>query len=152
MGALEDKFVEVCDGYLSSHEGYEIRGEQGVFSLAMVVWLGIHQRLKGNSLRESVASLTERAKREGLSFLVSRRSSKLGKGEISTNTGGLCRARDRYSVESVKGLFYAATERIFETASLKSKQDKVYVLTITHKYNFFQGRSVPILRQFRESI
>ena len=128
MGSLEEKFVEVCGGYLRSHEGYKIRGEQGLFSFAMVVWLGVQQRLRGNSLRESVAALTELAKRGELEFLTSRVSKKLRNGMISGNNGGLCRARERYSVESVKGLFYESTERIFGSVSLKSKPGKVYVL------------------------
>jgi hypothetical protein len=43
MRSLEEKFIAVCDEYLSSRSGYDIHGEQGLFSFAMIIWLGIQQ-------------------------------------------------------------------------------------------------------------
>jgi hypothetical protein len=61
MRSLEETFVAVCDEYLSSRNGYDIRGEQGLFSFAMIIWLGIQQRLSGYSLRSSLNELASRA-------------------------------------------------------------------------------------------
>lgn len=128
MGKLEDKFVKLCGDYFSSNDGYSIRGEQGVFSFAMVVWLGIQQRLKGNSLRESINSFLQQVKDSQVDFLVSRVNCKLRDGEVSANTGGISRARDRYQLSQVKELFYAVCNQIFKQPSLDSKQRNIYVL------------------------
>ncbi len=106
MGSLEEKFIGVCDEYFSSHQGYERRGEQGRFSFAMVVWLGVQSRIKGHSLRASLSALVDRAKSgTGVDFLISRSNSKLRSLSISGNTGGISRARDRFSLQSVRELF-----------------------------------------------
>lgn len=128
MSSLEKKFTEVCDGWLLENQGYRVRGELGVFSFAMVVWLGIQQRLKNNSLQASVNSLVERARLGDLDFLVERSGKKLSSGEISTNTGGLSRARERHSLASYRELFYEATEQMFKRPSLCSDQRNIYVL------------------------
>jgi hypothetical protein len=128
MGSLESKFIEVCDSWLQENEGYSVRGELGVFSFAMVVWLGVQQRLKNNSLKESINSLVERAKLGGLDFLVNRSGVKLRTAEISSNTGGISRARERHSLASYRELFYSATEAIFKRPSLQSKQRNIYVI------------------------
>lgn len=129
MGVLEEKFISVCDDYLSSHEGYRIRGEQGVFSFAMVVWLGIQQRLRGHSLQSSLSELVSQAvEGGGIDFLVNRYTQKIRRGRFSTNSGGLTRARERISVEQVRELFEVATEQMFASLSAKDKGEKVYVL------------------------
>jgi hypothetical protein len=70
MRSLEEKFIAVCDEYLSSRSGYDIRGEQGLFSFAMIIWLGIQQRLSGYSLRSSLNELASRAvSNGGISFM-----------------------------------------------------------------------------------
>jgi len=126
MGSLEEKFVSVCDGYLSSHDGYNIRGERGLFSLAMVVWLGIQQRLSGNSLRESLRDLVARSEASrSVEFLVARLNQKILGKSISLSTGGVSRARDRYTLESVRELFYAAADKIRPT---RKSDRSVYVL------------------------
>ena len=96
MRSLEEKFITVCDEYLSSRNGYDIRGEQGLFSFAMIVWLGIQQRLSGYSLRSSLNELASRAvDNGGIGFLVGRTNQKIRTATISTNNGGLSRARER---------------------------------------------------------
>lgn len=127
MRTLEESFIEVCDEYLSSHSGYDIRGEQGLFSFAMIIWLGIQQRLSGYSLRSSMNELASRAvDNGGIGFLVGRSNQKIRNATISTNSGGLTRARERISIEDVRELFKAATEQIFSAKS--QKEENVYVL------------------------
>lgn len=128
MSNINEKFVEVCSDYLKSKDGYKVRGEQGVFSFAVVVWLGVQQRIKGNSLKNSLSSLVEQAKGSGLDFLVNRVNAKLTKGNISLNTGGLSRARDRVLLEQVKELFFATSKKIISSPSISSEQRNIYVL------------------------
>lgn len=127
MGSLEEKFIAVCDEHLSRRGGYDIRGEQGFFSFAMVAWLGIQQRLCGHSLQSSLGELVRRAE-SGIEFLVARTNEKIRNKALSTNSGGLSRARERISVEQVQDLFYAATEQLFASESLKARDQNVYVL------------------------
>jgi hypothetical protein len=129
MRSLEERFIAVCDEYLSSRNGYDIRGEQGLFSFAMIVWLGIQQRLSGYSLRSSLNELAIRAvDNGGIGFLVARTNQKIRTAAISTNNGGLSRARERISVEDVRELFQAATELMAHSISASEAQDSVYVL------------------------
>ena len=108
MRSLEEKFIAVCDEYLSSRNGYDIRGEQGLFSFAMIVWLGIQQRLSGYSLRSSLNELASRAvDNGGIGFLVGRTNQKIRTATISTNNGGLffhCRGATVFS--TVEGLLF----------------------------------------------
>lgn len=56
-----------------SEPDYDLRGERGLFSFAMVVWLGIQQLLGGNSLRKALKDLIARAKASrGDRFLLAR--------------------------------------------------------------------------------
>jgi|688.fasta_scaffold240202_1 hypothetical protein len=129
MRSLEEKFIAVCDEYLSSRSGYDIRGEQGLFSFAMIIWLGIQQRLSGYSLRSSLNELASRAvSNGGISFLVGRTNQKIRTATISTNNGGLARARERISVEDVRELFQVATERMASPTSAKEERENIYVL------------------------
>ena len=127
MGSLEEKFVSICDEHLSARGGYDIRGEQGLFSFVMVVWLGIQQRLCGHSLQSSLSDLAKRAE-TGIEFLVGRTNQKIRSKSLSTNNGGLCRARERITVGQVRELFYAATEQLFATETLRASDSNVYVL------------------------
>jgi hypothetical protein len=129
MRSLEERFIAVCDEYLSSHNGYDIRGEQGLFSFAMIIWLGIQQRRSGYSLRSSLHELASRAvDNRGIGFLVGRTNQKLRTATISTNNGGLTRARERISVEDVRELFQAATEQMATPTSASQQSDNTYVL------------------------
>jgi hypothetical protein len=129
MGILEDKFKATCDKYFSSQGGYDIRGEQGLFSFALVIWLGIQQRLRGYSLQSSLSELaTQVSTDKGIEFAVGRSNAKIRNGEISTNSGGLARARARISVEQVRELFKAATDQIFASKAVRAEEQNVYVL------------------------
>jgi hypothetical protein len=129
MRSLEEKFIAVCDDYLSAHSGYNIRGEQGLFSFAMIIWLGIQQRISGYSLRSSLHELASRAvDNGGIGFLVGRANRKIRTAAISTNNGGLARARERISVKDVRELFQAATERMISPSSSEDTRDDIYVL------------------------
>jgi hypothetical protein len=111
---LEELFEEICCRWLSKNGGLSVRGEQGVFSYAAVVWLGIQQRLGGGSLQAALSALVERMKAGGMEFLFSRASRKLRDFDVSLNTGGASRARDRLPEQLVSELYDTATANIEE--------------------------------------
>jgi len=140
---LEQLFFEVSEEYLKEKNSFSTRGEVGVFSQAAVVWLGIQQRLRDNSLSASMGALIEKVKSETSPLsLVARPGRKFRERKISANTGGISRARDRLSEQLVSELFDKATENI----ELRLEEDQgIYVLdgqVITI------SRSASILKEF----
>jgi hypothetical protein len=110
---LESIFCKVSEGYLREQKCFSTRGELGVFSHASVIWLGIQQRLSGNSLQSSMCSLIERIREDNSPLnLILRPGKRVRDDEISLNTGGVSRARDRLSESIVSGLFDEATRNI----------------------------------------
>lgn len=126
--SLENMFLSVCHDWFESNGGFDVRGELGVFSSAAVVWLGISQRISGGTLQAGVSELIARLEEGTIASLVSRQSKKLREGNVSLNTGGLSRAQERLSLESVTELFSAATTRIFKDLTLTPKTSAVYVM------------------------
>lgn len=126
--SLENMFLSVCRDWFESNGGFDVRGELGVFSSATVVWLGISQRISGGTLQAGVSELIARLEEGTVASLVSRPSKKLREGKVSLNTGGLSRAQERLSLESVAELFSAATTRIFKDLTLTPKTSAVYVM------------------------
>lgn len=74
--------------------------------------LGVHQRLKGGSLQESLGAFFEKIKSQESVFLVSRLGKKFREGEVSLATGGLSRTRDRLPESLVEELYETATKNI----------------------------------------
>lgn len=126
---IEKLFFEVSDSYFQEQEGYRCRSEQGIFSFAAVIWLGILQRLSGNSLQKAIISLVEQLK-VGEPPLVLRQQStkKVREGELSLNTGGISRARARLSEESVHELFQVATSNMRDKITPRKQERRVYVM------------------------
>jgi putative transposase len=101
--------VEVCEIFglfrhlLSSSEWSRLGRQngfqrRGIFSLAVVVWLMIVQRLQGDgSLSEAVQQLRGGALRSLLG-----RCKRVRDGRISTATGGYCRARQKLSILAIE--------------------------------------------------
>src|SRR5690606_13271461 len=95
---LESLFCEVSKDFLKEHKCFSTRGELGVFSEASVIWLGIQQRLTGNSLQSSMCALVERIRQDTSPLnLIIRPGKKIREDAISLNTGGISRARQRVS-------------------------------------------------------
>ena len=110
-GILANKFLEVCGEWLEEHDWLRVRSKLGVFSSAAVVWLGIEQRLTNNSMRTALDEMVKEIQIMKYDYpFIDEKSKKLKKGKISTNTGGLSRARNRLTLESVEDLFTTATE------------------------------------------
>jgi hypothetical protein len=89
IGALEELFLEVCGNELRAHNGFSVRGELGVFSSAVIVYLGIQQRLTGHDQSGVLSDFAQRLEQQGVGGLVERPSRKLRECDISTNSGGL---------------------------------------------------------------
>lgn len=110
---LEGLFFEVSEQFLKENDCFSTRGELGVFSHAAVVWLGIQQRLSGNSLSASMSALVERIKEDNSPLkLALRPGKKIREGKISLNTGGISRARERLPEELVADLFEKVADNI----------------------------------------
>ena len=126
--SLTELFKTVCVDWLRERDGCDVRGELGVFSSAVVVWLGIQQRLKGNSLKDALASVVAELKAGALDKFITRPGYKLRDGTISLNTGGISRARDRLSSETVQELFDAATHNIEQSLGFTEDRRPIYIL------------------------
>lgn len=123
---LESLFCEVSRKFLSEHDCFKTRGELGVFSHASVIWLGIQQRLSGNTLQASLTTLVERIREDTSPLnLVTRPGKKIRQNEVTLNTGGISRARERLQESLVEQLFDAATDNI---ANKLSGIGSVYLL------------------------
>ena len=128
VSSLEGMFLNMCNDWFSSNNGYDVRGELGVFSKSLVCWLGVTQRLLGGSLQDGVLGLAQRLNSDGLKPFVNRSSKKLQEKNISYNTGGISRARDRFSLDATVSLFDSATQNIFSYLDLTVEKSPVYVL------------------------
>ena len=128
MSSLEESFLQHCDSWFQSNQAFSVRGELGVFSKALVCWLGVQQRILGESLQSSLASLAPQIEESSLGNFVLNGGKKLKDKEISLNTGGLSRARKRLCLEEVDSLFRSATANIFNSLGLESASHRIYVL------------------------
>ena len=127
--SIEQLFFEVSNQYFQEQDGYRCRSELGIFSFATVVWLGILQRLSGNSLQKAIAEMVKQIQ-EGETPLVlqQQRTKKSRNGNLSLNTGGLSRARDRLDEDSVFDLFETITNNIKARIVENKKKRQVYVM------------------------
>ncbi len=57
LGIFAKKFFDVCGEWLEEEDWLSTRSKVGVFSSASVVWLGIQQRLTGNSMQSSLTDM-----------------------------------------------------------------------------------------------
>lgn len=102
LSDAESLFVKIVDQF-SDETGagdklYESRSRTGIFAPALVMWLMISEKSQGRrSLSEALSSLSA-----GDGELIRSRNKKSDTKEFSQNTGGLCRARERLSLEKVK--------------------------------------------------
>ena len=129
FSALEDLFLQVCGEQLEKRDGYKVRGELGIFSSAVIVWLGIQQRLNGQSQSAVLGEFAARLESGEKISLVSRPSRKLREGEISTNSGGLSRARGRLPESVCKELFLQSAKNIEgHFANLGQRESNIYLI------------------------
>jgi len=126
--SLSELLKTVCVDWLRDRDGCDVRCELGVFSTAVVVWLGIQQRLKDNSLKDALASVAAELKAGALDKFVTRPSYKLRDGKIVLNTGGISRERHRLSSETVQELFDAATNNIQQSLGFNEGRQPIYIL------------------------
>jgi hypothetical protein len=126
---IEQLFFEVSDGYFKEQAGYRCRSEHGIFSFAAVVWLGILQRLSGNSLQKAIVALVEQVKAGELLIVLKQQvTKKVREGELSLNTGGISRARERLKEESVFELFEVSTSNMRARFQTGKNERRVYVM------------------------
>ena len=81
---------------------------RGIFSLAVVVWMMIEQRLERQG---SLAAAVMRLRTGGCRGLM-RRCKRVREGRISASTGGYCQARQKLSILTVKQIMDDFFERL----------------------------------------
>jgi hypothetical protein len=129
IGAIEELFLAACGDELRAHDGFSVRGELGVFSSAVVVYLGIQQRLSGQSQSGVLGDFAERLEEYGVGALVERPSRKLRECDISINSGGLSRARERLSEQFCQELFTKGARNIeAHFAALGQRASNTYLI------------------------
>lgn len=117
ISTLEDFYVEIIDRIAPDESLYGLRSRAGIFSPALTMWLMINGRLKGKrSLVDALAALNAgEAER-----VVSKSDTKRVRvTPISDNSGGLCRARARLSVELVEKVAKTISESLIEQSATK---------------------------------
>ena len=127
---IEKLFLSLCGETLRSNNGFNVRGELGTYSPALVVWLGITKRLNGGSLSDALVTLSQQLEDSDLSSLVERPSRKLREKNLSVNTGGLSRAQQRLSEELSQELFTESAQQVekhFKELEEPSKPN-IYIL------------------------
>lgn len=101
IGGMEQLFCEIVEK--GDEDLFFSRSRAGIFSPALVMWLEISSRVAGRkSLVSALASLGEGEANEVCERNEASKPLRIGK--ISANTGGLCRARQRLSLDSVEFL------------------------------------------------
>jgi putative transposase len=81
---------------------------RGIFSLAVVVWMMIEQRLGSQG---TLAAAVARLREDGCRGLL-RRCKRVREGRISASTGGYCQARQKLSILTVKQIMDDVFERL----------------------------------------
>lgn len=100
---LEKFFIELTQDWFEENfeeGGFSTRSREGVFSPALTIWLMLLQRLEQRrSLSGALESLVAGHAKETLSL--NKKSKKIRSNEISVNTGGFCKARQKLSLDKV---------------------------------------------------
>ena len=109
---LKELFLKVAGDLFRERNCFFVRGELGVFSHALVVWLYISKRFNTGSLSSAREELSEILKRGSIGEFVDRPSKSLRDGTVSANTGGLCKAFNRISLEFIQTLFFESVSNI----------------------------------------
>lgn len=115
LSSLEELFVKILDDF-EARTGvslYETRSRTGIFAPALVMWLMISERARGRrSLSEALSSLGE-----GEGNRIREKNKRSEKEVFSQNTGGLCRARERLSLETVHAVSRYLSEYLIRQSS-----------------------------------
>jgi len=95
-GDIEGLFYEASKEWLGGRDNsYTSSRRSGIYSSALTIWLMIHQRLNGRSLRGATIENLNRAI-QGIFAGLNAKSTSLTFRRVSTNSGGFSRARDRF--------------------------------------------------------
>ena len=98
---MEQLFCEIVEK--GDEDLFFSRSRSGIFSPALVMWLEISSRVAGR--KSLVSALSSLGRGEANEVCERNDASKpLRFGNISSNTGGLCRARQRLSLDSIESL------------------------------------------------
>lgn len=98
---VESLFHEISRDWFEKNDlPYESAKRSGVFSAALTVWLMMLQRLCGLPLEGALIEMLRNRNRSALVGL-NQKSKKLAFGDVSLNSGGFSRARDRVELDQI---------------------------------------------------
>jgi len=103
FGGIERLFIELIDQVGEGDQLFQTRSREGIFSPALTMWLSINCWAKGE---KGLAAALE-ALQAGEASEVFERNTKTRRGKIkgvSTNSGGLSRARERLKLDDIRQL------------------------------------------------
>ena len=102
--SVERLFYEISrDWFEENGISYESRSRGGVFSATLTIWLMLLQRLCNLPLQGAAIEML-RGGDESIFVELNRKSKKLAFGDLSSNSGGLSRARDRLESNQINDL------------------------------------------------
>jgi hypothetical protein len=103
FGGIEKLFVELIDRVCDGVDLYTTRSRAGIFSPALTMWLSVNCWAKGSrGLTAAIAGMADGETAEVMSRNPETRKGRIT--EISNNSGGLSRARQRLDMGGVKEL------------------------------------------------
>jgi len=127
LSNVEELFIRILDGFQEETgiKLYETRSRTGIFAPALVMWLMISERARGRqSLSEALSSLGE-----GEGERIREKNKRSEKEVFSQNTGGLCRARERLSLKTVREVSRYLSEYLIRQSSEEYRwRDRMVVL------------------------
>lgn len=140
---LESLFHQIShDWFVENNFPYESARRSGIFSAALTIWLMILQRLTGMPLQASIVSILNDSS-DGIFIKLNKKSKKLSFRNISTNSGGFSRARDRIELESIIGLAKHCEAKLRKK---QNSEEKLYLLDgmcVTTAYSAKNEKAYP---------
>lgn len=118
---VEDLFISGidCAQRELGEDLFLTRSREGIFSCALVMWLMLCQRFEGRkSMVKALEMIAQGGGKIVAANIPSRRAQRC---EISTNSGGYCRARERTELAKVKLISDCITKQLIKQAANRAK-------------------------------
>lgn len=127
--SIEELFIKCTEEFFEEKDLFNSRSITGVYSAATVVWLGIVQKLENNSLSKALAVTLSGSLDNGIISL-DKKSKKLNGNQkhISSNTGGMSRARSRIPVELCLDVLEKININIWRQENKREKSAPIFLI------------------------
>jgi hypothetical protein len=128
--SIEELLFELSGRWCRDRNAYNSDRANGVFSAAITVWLMMVQRISASSLRDTLDTLSNGI--AGLFLQANTTSKVLRLGSVPKNTGGLNKARQRLSLQSLWDLFEQIKDALFKSEKQSTYLLDGFVITASH--------------------